>query len=186
MKGPVRWIVAVVVGVIVASGAFLAYAWTREPLVAAALDLGTNGAPRVHASRVRYAPGGEVYASLRLENRSRLPVELVGLVAENPNAAAGYYAAEIRVPPGDAETVGVIRTDEEFRPVTLDGGASIRVVVVFRAAPCEALAEQAVPNTFSTFASVSVRIRVLGLLPKTQVLEPGRMFAVPLPSRADC
>jgi hypothetical protein len=184
VKGPVRWIVAIVVGIILVAVAFLGYAWTRQPLVAAALDLGTNGAPRLHALRVRYAPGGEVYALLRLENRSRLPVEIEELIAEDPNTPTGYYAAELRVAPGE-QTVGVIGA-EPFRPFTLDGGESLRVVVVFQAAPCEALAEQAVPNTFSTFASVSLRIRVLGLLPKTQVLSPGRMFAVPVPSRADC
>jgi hypothetical protein len=183
VRGPVRWIVAIVVLIIVVAVAFGGYAWTRQPLVAVALDLGTNGAPRLHALRVRYAPGGEVYASLRLENRSRLPVELVDLVPGDPSTPTGYYPAELRVLPDEGPAPV---SDDGFEPLTLDGGESLRVVVVYLAAPCEALADQAAPNTFSTFASVSLRIRVLGLLPKTQVLSPGRMFAVPVPSQADC
>jgi hypothetical protein len=183
VNGPPKWILAAVLGIILISTAFLGYAWTREPPVAAAQDVTTNGAPRVHALRVRWAPGGEVYASLRLENRSRLPVEIVDLVAENPDAPEGYYAAALRVPPDEGP---VPRTDEPLQPFTLDGGASIRVVVVYRAAPCEALAEQPTPNTFSQFVSNTLRVRILGLLPKTLELTPGRMFVVPVPSRADC
>lgn len=183
MKGTSRRIlVAGGVLVLIVAG-FLGYAWTREPLGATPIGLGTNDAPKVHGQRVHYAPGGEVYVALLLENRGRLPVEIVGLVAEDPGTPAGYYAAEIRAALGvDA---ALTRT-QAFHPVTLGGGAATRVVVVYRAAPCEALQVEEATDAFTMFLSVAVRIRILGVLPTTQVLETGRMFSVPFPSGADC
>jgi len=70
--------------------------------------------------------------------------------------------------------------------VTLGGGESVRLVIVFRAAPCEALQDVPAPDTFSTFEAVTLRFRVLGLLPGSQTVRTGRLFSVPIPSQEDC